>query len=388
MEGNQLQFTAEEQAEIDWFIAEYGNDVNAVDTDGKTLLHKAAELGKISVVKYLVSNGADIHARTKDGEDDTPLHLAVKIGNIDVVQFLVSNGADVLARDCHYWTPLDVANMPYKPEVITCLKQAKEYRERNDEEREVVADQVQFTAEEREKIDRYIVKIAKKLNCSVDEVKAKGITLLHCAVSLGMIEVVKQLISTGAKVNAKDDEGWTPLHIAARYQPNVDILKYLVLQGANIKAKKKHGIIPLHLAAYKGNVEITEFLISQGTDIDVKDTNDWTPLLWAVAGESIETVKFLVSLGVDIRAKDKDGNTPLHLAAYENKNAEIVKYLISIGASITVKDKRGRTPLAIARKEKNTAVVECLECLEWGWGFGGYNINDDDPVPTSTESVF
>ena len=38
---------------------------------------------------------------------------------------------------------------------------------------------------------------------------------IHEAAEAGNIEVVKQHLAAGADVNAKDDNGWTPLHEAA-----------------------------------------------------------------------------------------------------------------------------------------------------------------------------
>ena len=66
------------------------------------------------------------------------------------------------------------------------------------------------------------------------------------------------------------------------------------------------------------------------------------------------------------------------MAAQVNENAKIAKCLVSVGADMDAKDVYGRTPLKIAKKVGNTAVIECLECLEWGWGFGGYSIDDED----------
>jgi ankyrin repeat protein len=39
---------------------------------------------------------------------------------------------------------------------------------------------------------------------------------LHQAAATGDTDVVKLLLAKGADVNAKEDDGWTPLHWAAR----------------------------------------------------------------------------------------------------------------------------------------------------------------------------
>ena len=56
-------------------------------------------------------------------------------------------------------------------------------------------------------------------------------------------DVVKALISAGAKVNAKEDTyGLTPLYTAARYNSNPDVVKALISAGAN-NADDKYGSI-------------------------------------------------------------------------------------------------------------------------------------------------
>ena len=57
-------------------------------------LRLSAENGHIDMVKYLVENGADIHA-----QNDESLRLSAKNGHLGVVKYLVENGADVHADD-------------------------------------------------------------------------------------------------------------------------------------------------------------------------------------------------------------------------------------------------------------------------------------------------
>ena len=67
-----------------------------------------------------------------------------------------------------------------------------------------------------------------------------GWTPLHYAAAFNSNpDVVKALISAGAKVNAKDKDGWTPLRAAAIKNSNPDVVKALISAGA--KAKDKYG---------------------------------------------------------------------------------------------------------------------------------------------------
>jgi ankyrin repeat protein len=62
---------------------------------GETLLHYAARYGRIDIVEYLISKGADPNAT--DGARNTPLHDAVGSGNIQIIKLLLDSGADKYA---------------------------------------------------------------------------------------------------------------------------------------------------------------------------------------------------------------------------------------------------------------------------------------------------
>ncbi|MCP4042909.1 MAG: ankyrin repeat domain-containing protein, partial [Gammaproteobacteria bacterium] len=68
-----------------------GGDINAVMADRRTRLHVAAEKGQISVVAFLVENGAGLQLR--DGRGWTPMHAAAHGGHMEIVALLISGGA-------------------------------------------------------------------------------------------------------------------------------------------------------------------------------------------------------------------------------------------------------------------------------------------------------
>ncbi|EPQ59325.1 ankyrin, partial [Gloeophyllum trabeum ATCC 11539] len=83
------------------------------DKEGETALHKAALNGHLSIVKYLLPDKADVHARDADGW--TALHNACSKGYLDIVRWLCENagaatevdgvrGVDLRSKGG--WTPL------------------------------------------------------------------------------------------------------------------------------------------------------------------------------------------------------------------------------------------------------------------------------------------
>ena len=64
------------------------------------------------------------------------------------------------------------------------------------------------------------------------------------AAARGDIEAVKQHLAAGADVNAKDDDGWTPLHQATD-EGHKEIVELLIAKGADVNATDEDGETPL-----------------------------------------------------------------------------------------------------------------------------------------------
>ena len=79
-----------------------------------------------------------------------------------------------------------------------------------------------------------------------------------------------QILATEADVNAKDEDGRTPLHLAV-VSANRDVYQLLVDKGANVNAKDRDGRTPLHLAVESADADVIKFLLDKGADINAKD---------------------------------------------------------------------------------------------------------------------
>jgi len=118
--------------------------------------------------------------------------------------------------------------------------------------------------------------------------KAPDISI-HDAARTGNIEAVKQHLADGTDVNAKDAEGWTPLHLAASVGRK-EIAELLIDKGADVNAKGVVGMTPLHHAVPNGHKEIAELLIAEGANVNAKDERGKTPLDWA-NGETADLLR-------------------------------------------------------------------------------------------------
>ena len=121
-------------------------------------------------------------------------------------------------------------------------------------------------------------------------------TVLHYAVFMNDLDRVKLLVEKGAKVNAKEYRGLTPLFIAANNN-NLEIVKYLVENGADVNAKDNVDNTAAFIAAVSGNLEMLQYLVEKGADITVKNKSNVTVLHMAVRSGNMALIKWLEEKG-------------------------------------------------------------------------------------------
>ncbi|NUQ63112.1 MAG: ankyrin repeat domain-containing protein [Pirellulales bacterium] len=105
-------------------LLDAGEDVNARDREGSTVLIYAAGFGQTAFVSELIARGADVNAQDEEGY--TALHAAAAHHCLEIVELLLKHGANVDACDQHGNTPLSKAVYFQSPDrnrdaVIKCL---------------------------------------------------------------------------------------------------------------------------------------------------------------------------------------------------------------------------------------------------------------------------
>jgi ankyrin repeat protein len=90
---------------------------------------------------------------------------------------------------------------------------------------------------------------------------------MYDAAESGNIEAVKQHLAAGTDVNAKDKDGWTPLHPAS-YEGHQEIVELLIGKGADVNVKVEFGPFqgktPLDSANNRGRTGIADLLRKHG----------------------------------------------------------------------------------------------------------------------------
>ncbi len=145
-------------------------------------------------------------------------------------------------------------------------------------------------------------------------IASQGVTLLQKAVHSGSVDCVQILLDAGAKLEGKDEAGYTPL-LDAIESGRAPVLKLLLDRGANVHATNKADFTAACLAAQMGDVEILNLVLKAGAKTHISGTGI-DPLMAASSEGSPAIVKQLLEAGIKptIRSTDS-GRTALHFAA-------------------------------------------------------------------------
>ncbi len=174
----------------------------------------------------------------------------------------------------------------------------------------------------------------------------------------GRPEAVMTLLANGADPRVTDRDGNTPLHLAARSSdPGVAAL--LGDAAADLEARNDDGLTPLGVACAAGNWRLAKFLLERGARADAEGG---TPALLGAAGgdeDDAAGVQLLIRHKARVDARDPARRGALHVAAF-NGHTEILAALLAAGADVRARDNDGRTPLLDAARGGRLAAVEAL----------------------------
>jgi quinoprotein dehydrogenase-associated probable ABC transporter substrate-binding protein len=184
---------------------------------------------------------------------------------------------------------------------------------------------------------------------------------------------IRLLVKKGADINARDLQGYAPIHTAARKR-HADQVKLFAELGANVNEPDSDGMTPLQHAVMRNHVPTVKALLERGADIEGKNSQDYSPLAIALAEAKYETAKELLEAGahIDTRA-GPDDLTPLMIISSQVRPGEgtmflpgsvrpidIARDLIKRGADINAQSKSGITALMIAAARNVAPMIGLL----------------------------
>ncbi|HEU4694712.1 MAG TPA: ankyrin repeat domain-containing protein [Vicinamibacterales bacterium] len=252
-----IQAVKQEDVEAVRALLKQRANVHAVENDGFTALHWAAQRDNRQLVNLLLDAGADPRADSRYRV--TPLYLAALNGSASVIARLLDSGVDPNSTAHEGQTTLMTAALAGKADAVRLL----------------------------------VTRGAR-----VDEREPyRGQTALMWAASEGNAAAAEILIEAGADIHAKSTAGFTPLLFAVR-NAHIETAKTLLGHGANVNDAAPDGTTALGMAAVNAYFELAAALLDAGADPNLPDPR----------GSPLHTVAWLRKPGADGAAGV--GNTP------------------------------------------------------------------------------
>jgi ankyrin repeat protein len=299
-----------------------------------TLLMVASGRGRLDAMELLVNSGADVNARTNQGQ--TALMQAAQWASTNSVTWLLDHGADIQREDVTGKTALAYAAMSISPKSTQAMLTKNTHFTQTDKDKALLANVRWYLS-------------AQRAN--------QTSTLSNTVI----------LLKSGANINARNENGATPLMLAAEQNDSIDLVKTLIEHGADLNIKSIGGATALMYAMKSSTPHVTALLLQKSIDVDARDYNGRTALMWLIMQRLADSTKgkLLLEAGANINARDLQGMTPLMWAAKAGSaSREKTNLLLDRGAKLNDRDIAEKTPLMYAVEGGASDIV--LRMLQMG----------------------
>ena len=109
--------------------------------------------------------------------------------------------------------------------------------------------------------------------------------------------------------------------------------------GASVDARNESGETPLHVAATGGTASHIAALLQAGADPDVRNGRGRTPIFDSTDPTSVSA---LIDAGASVDVRDAQGKTPLYGRAEWGISPETIEVLLDAGVDPAIRDNQGR----------------------------------------------
>uniref|UniRef100_A0AAY4ATI1 Ion transport domain-containing protein n=1 Tax=Denticeps clupeoides TaxID=299321 RepID=A0AAY4ATI1_9TELE len=291
--------------------------INIRDGANQTPLHRATIFDHADLAEYLISKGADIDC--VDCKGLSPLLVATSCGAWKTVAFLLSKGANMKTKDKEGRNFLHLATFQPKG-----LKNLPEQLLQDNAVKELLCDEdcegctpLHYAC--RLGIHDSVKNILGLNICPGRKSKDKK-SALHFAAEYGRINTCHRLLETitdSKLLNEGDDSGLTPLHLASR-GGHTKVVELLLRKGALFQSDYK-GWTCLHHAAAEGYTQTMKILLSANIKLlDKADEEGNTALHFASKCGHAAAVKLLLERGASIVLNKNDASF-LHEAVHHGR---------------------------------------------------------------------
>ena len=331
-------------------LLDAGADPDAATPEGETALMTVSRTGRADAVRLLLDRGADPN-RAEGWRGQTALMWASAENNLAAAEALITGGANVHARSTGGFSPLMFAVRAGFRDMTRLLVEAGASPE------ETLFDGtsalVLAAKNGHYELGAYLLDAGADPNAD-----DQGWTALHevkwtrrpnlgfnnpppiVTGSMTDLDFIRTLAEHGADLDARMTKepqnryrnvlnriGSTPFLLAAK-AADVEMMRLLVELGADPLLPNEDGTTPLMVAAGVGIWAVGE---SPGTN-----------------AEALEATQYALELGGDVTAIDDNGDTALHGAIIRGSEP-LVRFLLDRGADIEATNEKGWTPYRIAK---------------------------------------
>ncbi|WP_375120599.1 ankyrin repeat domain-containing protein [Paenibacillus sp. CR_12] len=192
-----------------------------------------------------------------------------------------------------------------------CQPNSEKHEVKKDMDRQLIESAEQGNAEQ--------VRQLLQSGANIDATDEQGRTAVMAATYRNHVDTVDALIQAGADINIRDHQ-LNNVFLYAGAEGMLNILRLAIDADADVTLTNRFGGTALIPASDRGHVEIVQELLTR-TSVDVNHINNlnWTALLEAVIlGDGSENyqriVKLLLDHGADPELPDGNGVTPLQHA--------------------------------------------------------------------------
>jgi len=361
-------------------LVEHKANINQMTSNGSPLLHLSIMRSDTKSSLFLLGSGAQVNL-TSSQERSSPLHLLAASNNednlISVAQVVIDKGADLNLQNSEGETAITVAVKNKNKEMFEILLEKDCNLELATTSGETVlwhSLQQGLDQDTKWEDDTFAAKLVSAGADPSATCNSAKDTILHSLASGGLEDAGLFLVSVGAKVDAVNNGGETPLHVAGK-QGLATLATALIVAGAdpniqtNSYGREVWRQTPLHLALDAGQEAVVTCLLefsqpSPGLDtklldLNLKNSAEETPLSVALGKGYNHLARQMIQSGSDVNVIDGSGMSLL-LKAIKDRNLNAATFLLSNGADINARSPQGMTPLELAVRENAENIVEKL----------------------------
>merc|ERR1712013_711068 len=338
-----------------------GADVNVVDASGLSLLLQAVVSSNQASTSFLLQHGADITARSPQGE--TALELAVKEGGVGVAEALCQAGADTGASSTGE-PPIWMALEKEAEDLASVLVRHGADTDGWGPGPEGCEQTLLHRAidENKEEVAVFLIRAGCDLNSPRRGGDEDGEGPIQLATQWGQEGVVTALIEHGADLNRGDNQSKTALHHAIENGQQGIINLLLGCPGIDLTARDKAGLSPFSAAmTFKNNTAAKVILELEPGAAEQPDSRGKNFLHTAIIKSDLESLLLLISINVNVHSKTTDSNklAPI-LLAVQVGNEMMVRNLLLAEATSKQPECSSQRAVCPPRLQTTRAEVLCM----------------------------